>query len=140
MLVLLLAGVLCAGGCKTEQTGTREEIDDQKNAKLAEGAAVTAVPGPTTDNAAQVIAACGPAVSDQVITVNDKISNGTVRRMIYNNGREVTLDFIPLQKNSATSSSVWRFNVAVVDNQKLLTAANIKVYLPCAAAALAKEF
>jgi hypothetical protein len=60
--------------------------------------------------------------------------------MVYSGSHPTTLDFLPLHNNSSASNTVWRFNQAIVDNQKLLTAANIRVYLPCAANALAKEF
>jgi hypothetical protein len=140
-----LVAVILVAGCKVEQMQPRDQPGAKSGAASTEGA-VTVVSSPTTDNAAQVIASCGPAGSDQIVNDNDKISNGNVRRMVYNNGRAVTLDFIPLQSSSTNrnqappSNTVWRFNQAVVDNQRLVTAANIKVYLPCAATALAKEF
>ena len=57
-------------------------------------------PEPTTDDAALVIAACGTAASDQVLTINDKTNSGTMRRMVYHGSREITLDFVPLQGNT----------------------------------------
>jgi hypothetical protein len=146
LMAWTVMGVVCFTGCKVEQMKPRDPAEDKKSAALPNEGVVTVVPGPTTDNAAQVIAACGPAASDELVTVNDKMYAGTVRRMSYNGGRHVTLDFIPLQSSPdnrnqpPSSNTVWRFNQAVVDDQKLLTAANIRVYLPCAANALAKEF
>jgi len=151
MFVVTLATVVWCVGCKVEWQRSLEQqkqAEAEKNAHIAVKTAVVASPVPSTDNAAQVIAACGPAASDQVITVNENNVSGTVRRMVYRSPRETTLDFIPLQTNensgsghsTAASNTVWRFNVALVDNQKLLTADNIKVYMPCAARALAKEF
>ena len=145
MLAAMLASVVCAAGCKVEKMPTPEQ-QQQEDARLAADAAVTAAPTPTTDNAAAVLALCGPAASDEIVTVNDKHDSGRVRRLVYRPGREITLDFIPLLTSSgsghaATSSNtIWRFNEARVDKQRLLTAANIRVYLPCAANALAKEF
>jgi len=149
MLVAALASVVCTAGCRVERMPTPEQQQQEeakKNAKLAADAAVSAAPTPTTDNAAAVIAMCGPAASDEIVTVNDKHDSGRVRRLVYRTGREITLDFIPLQTSSgsghaaASSNPIWRFNEARVENQTLLTAANIRVYLPCAANALAKEF
>ena len=147
--VAMLASIVWATGCKVEVLPTREQ-QKQADEKQKAQDAVKAVPvasGPTTDNAAQVIASCGPAASDEVVNINDKHDSGTVRHLVYRNGpRETTLDFIPMQTTSsnghpATSSNkVWRFNEARVEDQRLLTAANIRVYLPCAANALAKEF
>jgi len=145
----MLASIVWAAGCKVEKLPTPEEqaeADAKKNAQLAVNSAVTALPTPTTDNAAAVIASCGPAGSDNIMTINDKYYAGTVRRLVYRSGREITFDFIPLQTNSSSgrpansSNTIWRFNEAHVENQRLLTAANIKFYLPCAANALAKEF
>jgi len=147
--VAMLAGIVWAAGCKVEVLPTREQqkLADEKKKVQEELTAVAPAPVPSTDNAAQVIAACGSAASDEVVSINDKHDSGSVRHLVYRNGpREVTLDFIPQQTNSnnghaATSSNtVWRFNEARVDDQRLLTAANIKIYLPCAANALAKEF
>jgi len=148
MLVTMLASVVLAMGCKVEDLSKRQQQKDaKKNDRLAVESAVTAAPTPTTDNAAAVIAACGQASSDQVVNINDRTESGPVRRLVYSRGlRQTTLDFLPLQTNSSSghaatsSNTIWRFNQALVDNQRLLTAANIKVYLPCAANALAKEF
>jgi hypothetical protein len=149
MLAMMLAAVVAAVGCKVEWKRSPEELQKQADSQRAP-TAVVELPVPSTDDAALVIAACGPATSDQIMTINDRTSSRQVRRMVYRGGRETTLDFIPLQKtNSANndsahtapaSNTIWRFDEAVVDNQKLLTAANIRVYLPCAANALAKEF
>jgi len=140
MLAALFAGTVLLAGCKVEKLPSREQQQQEKDSKLAAKTSVTEIQVPTTDDAAMVIASCGPAANDQLVTVNDKTGNGTVRRMVYSRGHPITLDFIPLQKNSSASNTTWRFNEAIVDNQKLLTAANIRVYLPCAANALAKEF
>jgi len=144
----MLASIVWTAGCKVEELTKREQQEDaKKNAHLAVESAITAVPTPTTDNAAAVIASCGPATSDQVVSINDRTESGPVRRLVYGRGsRQTTLDFLPLQTNSSgghaatPSNTVWRFNQALVDNQRLLTAENIRVYLPCAANALAKEF
>jgi len=146
MLAAMLTGIFLTAGCKVERPPAPEPQDVQKKAQ-ADGTAVTVLNTPTTDNAAAVIASCGPAGSDQVITVTDRTATGPVRRLVYGSGqRQTTLDFIPLQTGSgngqATTSSntAWRFSQAVVDNQRLVTAANVRVYLPCAANALANEF
>lgn len=140
MLAAMLAGTILLAGCRVEKLPSREQQQQEKDSKLAAKTSVTEIQVPTTDDAALVIAACGPAASDQVVSINDKTENGTVRRMVYSGSHPTTLDFLPLQNNSSASNTVWRFNEAIVDNQKLLTAANIRVYLPCAANALAKEF
>jgi hypothetical protein len=149
VLATLLVSLAWASGCKVEVMQTREQkeqADASKNAQLAVSKATTELPTPTTDNAAQVIATCGPAASDSIVTVDERGVSGAMRKLVYSNGREITLDFIPLQTSSgnghaaASSNTVWRFNQARVENQTLLTAANIRVYLPCAANALAKEF
>jgi hypothetical protein len=154
ILAAMLTAIVCTVGCHVEKMPSREEAKDQaeakKNAKWNAGTVAVTIPSPSTDNAAEVIAACGPAASDQIVTLDDKTESGPVRRMVYNNGRHATtLDFLPLQTGTsssgngqatASSNNAWRFNQALVDDQKLLTAANIRVYLPCAANALAKEF
>jgi len=149
MLMTMLVGIVWAAGCKVEVLPSREQQKqaDEKKKAQEDVTAVAPAPVPSTDNAAQVITTCGPAASDEVVSVNDKHDSGTVRHLVYRNGsREVTLDFIPLQAipgnghAAASSNTLWRFNEARVDNQRLLTAANIKVYLPCAGNALAKEF
>ena len=154
ILAAALTAIVCAAGCHVEKMPSPEETKDQaeakKNDKWNSGTVAVVIPTPSTDNAAEVIASCGPAASDQIVTVDDKTESGPVRRMVYNSGkREMDLDFLPLQTSTSSSgngqaaaspNSVWRFNVAHVDNQRLLTAANIRVYLPCAANALAKEF
>jgi len=149
ILATMLVGIVWAAGCKVEVLPSPEQqkqADEKKKAQEA-ATAVAPAPVPSTDNAAQVIAVCGPAASDEAVSINDKHDSGTVRHLVYRNGgREVTLDFIPLQTPSGnghaavSSNTLWRFNEARVDNQRLLTAANIKVYLPCAGTALAKEF
>jgi len=154
ILAATLTAIVCTAGCHVEKMPSREDTKAQaeakKNAKWNEGTVAVPIPSPNTDNAAEVIAACGPAASDQIVTVDDKTESGPVRRMVYSNGRRsTTLDFLPLQASAsssgnrqaaASSNSVWRFNQALVDDQRLLTAANIRVYLPCAANALAKDF
>lgn len=149
MSVTMLASIVCAMGCKVEVLPTRDQQKQAEEKKKAEQEVTAVAPAsvPSTDNATQVIASCGSAASDEVVNINDKHDSGTVRHLVYRNGpHEVTLDFIPMQPASsnghpaASSNTVWRFNEARVENQRLLTAANIRVYLPCAANALAKEF
>jgi len=143
----MLIAIICAAGCKVETQPSDDQLKKQADAKKNADTAVVPLPVPTNDDAALVIAACGPAASDQLVNLDKNY--GTVRRMVYRGSREVTLNFLPLQTGTsnsgsghaaASSNTVWRFNEALVENQKLLTAANIRVYLPCAANALAKEF
>src|SRR5471030_1379976 len=98
MLAAMLATTLCVAGCSPERPPSREQLNEQADAKRqidpAKGTAAVPIAGPTNDDAVLVIAACGPAASDQVLTINDKTENGSVRRMVYTGGRGIALDFL----------------------------------------------
>jgi hypothetical protein len=105
-----------------------------------------------TDNADQILQSCGPPSSDQVLPIYNKLNQGPIRRMTFHQRRLVTLEFIPSHPIERTSSnqkltpqlpagSVWRFDVAVVPKElDMITAARLKLFLPCASKALRNEF
>jgi hypothetical protein len=150
--VLALACVVLAG-CKVEKLPSREQVQQQNQAKDQAGLTPQVVPSPNIDDAQLVLSACGQPASDQVLAIYNKMNNGPVRRMVYRGRRVLTLDFVPSIPQARAvkgpmraapptppAGSVWRFDEARMEKEELMTSARVGVYLPCAGAALAKEY
>jgi hypothetical protein len=149
-LTCLLAFGCLTLGCKEERLPPREQTVHAPQTKFIEP--------PHIDDANLVIARCGHPRSDAVLPIYDKLNNGPVRRMVFRGTRTLTFDFIPSHPipkiTTATApfphpqklpttlppDSVWRFDEARLGKQEMLTTNRVKLYLPCAAEALVKEY
>jgi hypothetical protein len=141
-------------GCRTEHPPSRQQLESEDVARIA---ATPVGPSPVShvDDANRVLARCGSPMSDEVLSVFNKLQNGPMRRMTYTNGQDVTLDFIPAIPVAHASNAqammqrpgggpvpspvIWHFNEAHMQQQDMLTAKRLAFYLPCAAAALYPE-
>ena len=154
-VVLLFLASLAAFGCGTNHGPTRAELREQR--QLAAVGQASIVPQPDIDDAELVIARCGRPSYDAILPIYDKLDNGPVRRMIYRGRHALTLEFIPshpIARFTETpapfahghlplnlpADSVWRFDDARMQQEEFLTTERINVYLPCASAALRKEY
>jgi hypothetical protein len=153
-VVLISLACLIILGCKPIRRPQRAEWDAQHDTSTQPHF----VEPPKIDDADLVIGRCGRPRSDAVLPIYDKLNNGPVRRMVFHAKRTVTFDFIPshpIAKVTAVRApfkrppvlprhlppdSVWRFDDARMDKEEMLTSNRINFYLPCAAAALAKEY
>jgi len=159
---LLLLGVASTVGCRVEQAPSRLERAEVHKARLAD-TPLPVLPQPEVNDAERVMAACGRPGMDWTGPIYSKYYNGPVRRLVYpearNGGkREVRLDFIPSRPKAELAYSeaplphdeerdaalppnaTWRFQAGQMEEDYILTASRLRVYLPCAAEALKYEF
>lgn len=155
-LAALVVALVVAQGCQVEHAPNREQRQEKHMEEVAKKG-LPPTPPPKIDDAARVVAACGPAAYDRVLAIYDKRDNGPLRRMVYHGRETVTIDFIPsvpLARKVVEEGplpqrrlqpllprgSVWRFDDAWMQKQEYLTADRIGLYLPCAAKALSYEY
>ena len=159
---LLLLGVASTMGCRIEQAPSRMERAEVHQAKLAD-TQLPILPQPEVNDAERVMAACGRPDMEWTGPIYSKYYNGPVRRLLYREvrtkgDREVRLDFIPSRpkaelayteaplpheedRNAALpANATWRFQAGQIEQEYIITAHRLRVYLPCAADALKYEF
>lgn len=151
-LTILVSLTLAAGlGCRVEHVPSRAAARRAEMERRADSA-VQPSPLPNVDDAQLVLSACPQPLTDQTLSLYDKVHNGPVREIVYagSQGQAVVLDFIPstqpATQNGAPApaalpaGAVWRFSDGHTGQQELMTSTRIAPFLPCAAKALSSEY
>ena len=155
--IVLLSTCLFFAGCETERGPSHAELEKLNRPQVYP--TPSAFVFSTVDDANRVLQACGRPTYDAILPIYDKLNNGPVRRMVYHGRHDITLEFIPSHPLARVTdqpapfphppitlpvtlpaNSVWRFDDARMQEEDLMISRRIKVYLPCAAGALAYEY
>lgn len=153
---LTAAGLLVAG-CKIENTGPHVDRAEQRREKKLDQMITPQTLAPTSqDEAELVLAACGRPSRDVVLPMYSKLEHGPIRMMTFPGRAKVTLVFVPSDpephsgrrlmtppagrpplKAELPPNTVWDFEEGVLGAEEFLVPDRLRVYLPCAAKALA---